>query len=325
MTLRTASPPYLRGETTYFSMTRDMMIALTVLLIVPAVRFGPRPVVTTALTALACAASEVVFHLIQTRATGLSDASSLVTGMILALLMPADAPYWLPAAAGVFAVVAAKGPFGSTGHNPFNPAAAGFAFAAVFWPQRVFAYPDPNAAGWLPVFSSAAAKAAASPAAVLKNGLKPDLPPLDMLWGVFAGPVGATGVLTICACGLYLFLKRTAKPEATAFFLAAAALAAALFPRVSVGALTSVKYELMSGSLLFCAVFVVTDPVTAPRTALGRCAYGVLAGALTMAFRRWGAFEQGACFAVLIANACAPLIDAAVCEARGWGGKLYEP
>ena len=85
--------------------------------------------------------------------------------------------------------------------------------------------------------------------------------------------------------------------------------------------MTSVKYELLSGSLFFCSVFMVTDPVTSPHTAAGRCVYGAFAGAMVMVFRYFGAYEQGACFAVLFANAAAPLFSAAVCRVKGWEGK----
>jgi len=106
--------------------------------------------------------------------------------------------------------------------------------------------------------------------------------------------------------------------------LAAAALIAAFSPRFAGDALTSIKYELMSGSLFFCSVYMVTDPVTSPNTMRGRCIYGALAGALVMVFRRFGAYEQGAVFAVLIANAAAPLIDGMVCSALRMGGGLSE-
>ena len=80
----------------------------------------------------------------------------------------------------------------------------------------------------------------------------------------------------------------------------------------------------MSGSLFFCAIFMVTDPVTAPRTAVARSIYGAFCGALVMAFRHFGAYEQGACFAILASNAIAPLLDRAAGAVRVWGGKIVE-
>lgn len=324
MNLQKMRGPFIKREASVASMMRDMLFALALLLILPVIRYGARPAVMAALTAAVCAVSEIIFNLVQTKSTGISDCSSLVTGLILVMLMPVNAPMWLPCAAGVFAVIVAKGPFGSTGRNPFNPAAAGFAFAAVCWPQLVFSYYNPDTAAVLPPFADCFVSTAASPAAVLKSGLKPAIVPFEMLWGNFPGPIGATAVLVIGACALYLYFKRTARWEITVCFLAAAALIAAFFPRIACSPLTSVKYELLSGSLFFCSVFLVTDPVTSPHTAFGRCLYGALAGVLIMMFRFYGAFEQGAAFAVLLANACAPLIDDAICRAKGWRGELSE-
>ena len=316
--------PFIRKETSVASMMRDMLFALTLLLVLPTVRFGARPAVMAVLTAFVCAVSEILFNLIQTKSTGISDCSSMVTGMIIVMMMPVNAPMWLPCAAGVFAIVVAKGPFGSTGRNPFNPAAAGFAFAVICWPQLVFTYYNPDSFALLPPFTDCSVPVVASSAAVLKSGLKPAIMPFEMLWGNFAGPIGTTAVLVIAACALYLFFKRIARWEITVCFLIAAALIAAFFPRIACSPLTSVKYELMSGSLLFCSVFLITDPVTSPHTALGRCLYGLFAGTLIMAFRFFGAFEQGAVFAVLLANASAPLFDDMICRTKGWRGEQHE-
>lgn len=324
MTLNMTNAPFIKGASSVSSMMRDMLFTMLVLLILPVVHYGARPAVMALLTACVCAVCEILFNLIQTRTTGISDASSVVTGMIITMLMPVNAPMWLPCAAGAFAILAAKGPFGSTGRNPFNPAAAGFSFAVICWPQLVFSYANPALASNLPVWGSASVPVVESSAAVLKNGLKPDILPLDMLWGNFAGPIGTTAILVIAACALFLYLKRTARWEITFFFLLAAAAIAALFPRIACSPLTSVKYELMSGSVLFCSVFLVTDPVTSPHSARGRCVYGLLAGILVMLFRYYGAFEQGATFAVLIANALAPMIDGLFVGADKWEEALDE-
>lgn len=324
MNLQRTNIPLIRGGTTVASMMRDMLFMLALLLVLPVLRFGFRPAVTAVVTAAVCAAAEVLFNLIRKLNRGLSDCSPMVTGFLIALLMPVNAPLWLPCAAGLFAIVVAKEPFGSTGRNPFNPAAAGIAFAAVCWPSLVFTYCDPAVGKNLPLFADCTVPTAVSPDAVLKSGLKPQMLPFDMLWGVFPGPVGTTAALVVAACGLYLFFKRIARWEITAFFLLAVALIAAFFPRIACSALTSVKYEMLSGSLLFCSVFLATDPVTAPHTAIGRCAYGAFAGAATMGFRFYGAYPQGAVFAILIANALAPLMDDLVFRMRGWGSELRE-
>ncbi len=314
----------MRSEISVSSMMRDMLFALAVLLILPVVHYGARPLVMAGVTMLVCALCEILFSLIQTKSINAAECSSMVTALTIVMLMPLNAPMWMPCIAAAFAILVVKGPFGGVGNTPFNSAAAGVAFVTLCFPKKIFEYFDPTAVSTLPLFDDCAVSVVSSPGAVLKNGLKPSILPLDMLWGVVAGPLGATAILIIGACGLYIFIRRTAQWEITVCFLAAAALIAALSPRFASDALTSIKYELMSGSLLFCSVFMVTDPVTSPNTRVGRCIYGAFTGVLVMAFRRFGAFEQGACFAVLLANAAAPLIDGMVSSTLRIGGELNE-
>ena len=311
----------LSGLPTVPSMLKDMIFALCVLLVLPAVHYGARPLAAAGTAVAAALVSEVLFSLFQKRSAALTEPSSVVTGLVVAMLLPVNAPLWLPAAAAAFAVLVAKGPFGFFGRTPFNPAAAGVAFAVLCWPSEGFTYFDPSEPYSLPAFGPCVFTAAKSPAAVLKEGLKPDVLPLNMIWGGGVGPLGTTAALVIGACFLFLLIRRDAKWETTVCFLLAAALIAALFPRIACSPLTSVKYELLSVSLFFCSVFMVTDPVTSPHTFPARCLYGAFAGAMTMAFRRFGAFEQGAVFAVLLANAAAPMLESAVFGLRRGKGR----
>ena len=302
-------------------MMTDALLALCALLVLPTVYFGPRVLLLALVSMAACAACDILFCLIFRHSFGSGDPSALVTGLAIALLLPANAPYWLPALAGVFAILVVKEPLGSTGRNLFNPAAAGVAFVTVCRPDLVCLYPNPDY-GWLPLASDTTSVLGASPGSALAQGLKPSILPLDLLWGVYPGPMGCTAVLVLGAAALFLLARRSIRLETMVFFLAAAALAAVLFPRIYCPALTSVKYELLTGSLLFCAVFFLGDPVTTPRTFTGRCAFGVLTAVLLMGIRHAGAYEQGACFAVLIANAFTPVLDRAVIELRRRGVRL---
>lgn len=324
MKLRSALPPFIRADATVASILRAVIFALCSLLVIPTVRYGFRPLTMAGAAVLTCLICEVLANLIHTGGFALSDPSFVVTGLVIALLMPLNAPLWLPCAAGAFAILVAKAPFGSFGRTPFNPAAAGAAFAALCWPNVMFTYFDPAEPFNLPAFADCTYRVGQSAAATLKNGLKPDILPLDMLWGELVGPLGTGAVLVVSACALLLFLSRAAHWETTVCFLAAAALLAAFFPRIACSPLTSVKYELLSGSLLFCGVFMVSDPVTSPHTALGRAVCGAFAGAALMAFRWFGTSEQGAFFAVLLANAASPLIDQAIGRVKGWEEKPNE-
>lgn len=323
MELRSALPPFVRTEESVPGMLGTTVFALCALLVIPTVRFGPRPLVMAAASVLTGLLCQLLFELLQGRVPSVGELSFAVTGLVTAMLVPVNAPVWLPCAACAFGILAVKMPFGGFGRSPFNPAAAGIAFAAVCWPKLMFSYLDASEPFSLPPFADASCRFAQSPAAVLKSGLKPDILPKDLLWGTATGPLGTTAVLVIGACALLLFVRRAARWETTACFLGTCALLAAFFPRIACSPLTSVKYELLTGALLFCAVFMVTDPVTSPRTFPARCLYGALAGAMAMVFRHFGAYQEGVFFAVLIANAAAPVLESAVCRLRGWEGKPH--
>jgi len=311
--LKKKQAPFVKRDESVATMMRDMIVALLFLMILPVVYNGFRVVTMVLVTVIACGVGEMIFSLIYTREINITELSSVVTGMIIAMLMPVNAPMWLPVVAALFAVLVAKAPFGSVGNSPFNPAAAGVAFVTICWPDKIFAYYDSTQQAVLPLFSDCSVNVISSSAAVLKNGIKPNVLPMQMLWEQMPGPIGSTAALVIVACGLYIFLKRTANWRSAVCFLAAAAIYAALFPRILCSPLTSVKYELLSGSLLFCSVFMITEPSTSPRNGIGRCVYGALGGILLMLFRTYGAYEQGVCFTVLIMNALSPCIDHVIC------------
>ena len=314
MTLRNLPAPFLRRERTVSTMMADALFALALLLILPTVQYGPRALLQSLAAMAACAVCDILYGLVFRHAFGSGDPSALVTGLTVSLLLPVNTPYWLGVLAGAFAILIAKAPFGSTGRNLFKPRGGRCGVRHRVPPGSRVHLCRPGRRVAAP-FGDCAAVTAASPGASLHAGLKPSILPLDLLWGMYPGPMGCTAALVLGAAALFLLARRCIRPESIACFLLTAALAAALFPRIACPALTSVKYELLTGSLLFCAVFLLGDPVTSPRTTVGRCLFGVLAGGLLMAMRQTGSFEQAACFAVLIADAFAPVLDHAAIRA----------
>ena len=192
-----------------------------------------------------------------------------------------------------------------------NVGPAGMAVVTHCFSTRLFLYPDPSLNAPL-ALSGDLGKALTemSPAAQLAGGGSPTYSWAELAIGRFPGPIGATCIAVLAACALYLFTRRTASPLITLSFLAVCALSAILFPRLKDAAWQqSVMMELCSGYLLFAGIFLLNDPVTAPRHWLGRLLYGAFAGILVMALRYFGRFEDAACFAVLLVNAFAPILD----------------
>lgn len=144
---------------------------------------------------------------------------------------------------------------------------------------------------------------------MLQRGMRPEMGALERIWNVAAGPAGQTALLVLLAAGLYLVIRKTAPWDGMLCCLAGAAAAAFLFPRVVGPRWESVLFELLAGSLVFCAVFLVGEPSTSPHTRLGRCLYGLGIGILAILLRHIGPYEEGVCFAVLLANPFTPVLD----------------
>ncbi len=309
MNLKNAFAPHIRRTDRASFMSLDVLITLVPLAIFSSVYYGARPVLRMLVgvgTAVVC---ETLCCLLLRRKPSVLDGTAVVTGGLIGALMSPISPYWLPAVAAAFAILVVKMPFGGTGRNTFNPAAAGIALITQCFSAQLFTYPDPGLPSPIPLDSVEGVNLVTSPAAQLMTGGATVYNQNTLLLGNFPGPIGATAIAVLIACAIYLFSRRTASPWITLPFLAVCALCAVMFPRVAGGWKNSVMLELCSGYLLFAAIFLMTDPVTAPRYWLGRIFYGALGGALTMALRYNGRFEAGACFAVLIMNAFAPVID----------------
>lgn len=305
--LQAYNPPHIRYKDSNKTVMDDVLIVFLALYFMAAYYYGARAVLLglfAAGTALLC---DVVCKIVLRRKITIRERSSIVTGLMIPLLMPASVPYSIAAVAVVFALVVVKYPFGGEGHNLFNPAAAGFAFAAICFPKEVFSYPAPLE--HLPLADAAGAKTVLSSAYALKAGGVPTGDLLEVLLGNVAGPMGATHVLVVCACLLYLLVRGVAHWQSPVFFLGTCALFAFLFPRASISGISSVLYELSSGFLFFGAVFMMTDPVTSPKRGGSAALYAVVAGVATMLFRRFGGFEEGFPFALLLCNAFSQNFD----------------
>ncbi len=230
-----------------------------------------------------------------------ADLSTLCSSIMIALMMPADIPVYIPAFACGFAVAVIKIPFGGGMKAPFVPAASGFAFVAVCFKDAVFNY----TAGRDYMYSS-------SLASMLAQGrsMKITLANLmDILIGNIRGPMGTGCIIVFFACMIFLLIRRREALISTAGFLVTCIVFAIIFPRTEGSILSSVVLELSAGSLLFASVFLLTDYSTLPEYKRDKLAYGVFCGIICMVMRRLAAFEEPVCFAVLLANAFSPLLD----------------
>lgn len=291
--------PFLRSGDTTRGIMLDVIVALMFPLAFSCYFYGLKAVFRVLFAGGVCLAADFFTAALAGRKTLSSDMSSLVTGFILTMLLPADVSFVVLLAGCLFAILVAKAPFGGIGNNIFNPAAAGMAFITVVCSDSIFWYPQPFSDGTL----------TRSLSYVLKFGGVPSVSLTDIAVGNYCGPVGATNILILIGCFVFLCLKRTVSARISLSYIATVGIIALLFPRISCTPLESVVYELTSGYIAFAAVFMITDPVTAPKHGLSKTLYGITVGILSMLFRHFGGYEQGVCFAILLSNALAHSFD----------------
>ena len=307
MKLRAQNPPHIRSRESNQTVMLDTIIAMLPLYAMATYYYGIRALALGFFSVAVTTVIDMLCVIAMRNIPNIRDLSPTVTGMLLPLLMPASIRFEVIAAAALFAIAVAKHPFGGVGENIFNPAVAGAAFAAVCWPKAMFLYPVPF--DRLPVAVDDTLKLINSPAYTLLLGGAPNTDLLDMLLGNFAGPMGATNILVLCTCFLFLAVRKTVSVWMTGAFLTGAALVAAIVPRAMLSPLSSVSYELMSGLMLIGAIFLINDPVTSPKRKLPKIIYGFLAGVVSMTFRHLGEYEDSLLFAILVMNAAVWIID----------------
>lgn len=307
MKLNRSPAPHIRFQENNRTIMLDVILMLLVLVSLATFYYGGRALMVCGVSVVSAALTDIACLLLRRKPINIRDFSSIVTGLMIALLMPATVAYYIVIISNIFAIAIVKQAFGGTGNNLFNPAAAGFSFAAVCWPSAVFSYPMPL--NKPDVFGEITVNLYQNPSYVLKFGGVPSNDLSDMVLGNFAGPMGATHVLVILTCLLYLLYRKAIRWQMPVSFLATCAVIAFLFPRISTGRLRSVPFELMAGMILFGAVFMLTDPTTSPQRKSSLLIYGTFTGIITMFFRYYGGYEESMPFAILLSNALAPTIE----------------
>ena len=288
-------------------MMANVLLALVPLYVIGVFYYGPRLLICALYAIISCFVADVFCIKLKKESLKPFDVSSIITACILTLLLPASVPYWLIIIASVTSIVVAKHPFGGFGNNIFNPAAVGFAFVSICWPQKVFTYPAPF--NHLPLSSDITAPLFSGINDLLKLNSIPTVHKLDVLMGKVAGPAGTTAILVLLAVALFLIIRKTINWKITFICLASCAAFAYAFPRIDVGRLNSVFFELCSGILLFGSIFMATDPGTIPQNKISQIFYGFFLGIFTMLFRYFGSTQGSFAFALIIANAISPTLD----------------
>lgn len=291
----------------------DYLIMLIAPCIVSVMYYGSRAAAVIAVSILSAVFCDLAASFLLKRSFLLRDTSNIFIGTAIAVMMPAGVPLYVPAIASAAGVLTAKIPFGSSLRAPFVPAAAGFAIASVCFKEQVFDY-SLNTEDKL--FGAKSLASLLSEGGAIHINIANVF---DIVTGNIAGPMGTGCGMLMAVCCCYLFVRRRSALLATAGFVAACVIYAVLFPRVNSSALTSIVLELSAGSLIFGAVFLVTDHSTLPKGSITKVIYGAVCGIICMAMRSVGTYEETVCFAVLMANGFSPVLEAALSALPSFG------
>jgi len=291
------------------SQKTDILLTLFAVLFMSMYLYGLRILFMTGFTVLVA----VVFDYLCMRFLGKKKGERLslepvMTAMIFTFCLSPLTPYWVCIYGMLIALFVAKLPFGGTGKNIFNPAAAGLAFVLISFPDQLSRYPAPYTQ--LPLFGPLDAVALqASPGAILQAGGNPAINTMNAMLGNYSGPIGATAIFVLGACAFYLLVRRSVSWRILFSVILSFTLAACIFQRSSTDWFHSAVYELVSGAFLFVAVFMTSDPVTSPKNGWGQVLFGVTIGVGSIVIRWFGASEVSAVFPLLLANALVPAYD----------------
>ncbi len=296
MKLTVASSPHIRGNFRTNRIMLDVVIALLPAFAVGVYRFGVQAVLVALVSIAAAVAAEYLYSLVTRTRNTVVDGSAVVTGLLLAMTLPATVPLWQVAIGSVFAIVIVKALFGGLGQNIFNPALSGRALMMLIWPVS------------LTRFAGVDGVASATP---LHHMVMPALPEesiLDMFLGNCPGCIGEISALALLIGGAYLVWRKVISARIPVAYIGTVAILTLTFTKAGTN-FEWMFYNLFSGGLMLGAIFMATDYATSPVTRKGQIVFGVGCGILTVIFRNFGIYPEGVTYAILIMNACVWVID----------------
>ena len=292
-----------------------VILALMPAYAVSVFEFGWGALITAAISVCACVLTEWLIgrFLLKEQKTSIGDLSAVLTGLLLAFNLPSSIDWWIVLIGAVVAIGVGKMTFGGLGQNPFNPALVGRVFLLISFPAQMTTWP--LAKGFATSYLDA--ETGATPLYFLKHIVKTgdtsfvdQLPSLrDAFLGFMGGSLGEISAIALIVGGLILICCRVITWHIPVSIIATVALfswiatPAGMDPHVFIG------YELLSGGLMLGAFFMATDYVTSPMSAWGKIIFGIGIGFIMMVIRTWGNYPEGMSFAILIMNACVPLLN----------------
>ena len=304
--LDVAYQPQVRTATDTKRIMLNVILALMPALAVAVWQYGVYPLVLALISVASAVFFEWGYRKLMKKTCTVGDLSACLTGLLLALVLPTNAPWWLPIIGNFFAIVVVKQLYGGIGKNFLNPALAGRAFLLASYAAIMGRYAVPKA-----LTAAVDGVTMATPLSYLYSGAA--MPGYmgfkSLLLGTIPGCIGELSTLALLIGGAYLLATKVISWRIPAAYLGTVAVLCLIFGHEGYGNVDWMLYNLMSGGLMLGAIFMATDYATSPVTLNGQLLYGVGCGALTVLIRYFGGFPEGVTYAILIMNLCTWAID----------------
>lgn len=285
--------PHLRSTETVRRIMLDVIIALMPALIGSIYFFKLGAVKLLVASIVSAVVFEALTQKLFKKEVKIKNLSAVVTGILIAFNLPANAPWWIAVFASAFAIIIIKEFFGGIGHNFMNPALGARAALVASWPGLMTNYINPDGI------------ASATPLSILKSG-STALPSLQrMLIGDIGGVLGETSAILLLIGAVYLIVRKVIDWKIPVVYIAATSIMLLI---LGVDA-SSLIYHVLGGGLILGAFFMATDYATSPITPLGRIIFAIGCGLLTALIRVKGNMPEGVSYAILIMNVAAPVIE----------------
>lgn len=275
--------------------------------------FGWRAAWVVVLATVGCVAFEAGAQALRGGPVTVADGSAALTGVLLALNLPASSPWWLVVLGAATAILLGKQVFGGLGQNPFNPALVARVLLLVSFPVHMTTWAVPGGALVDAVGSATPlgeAKTALSTLGSIQSVVQ-DLDVWRLALGLQGGSLGEVSSVALLLGAAFLLWRRIITWDIPIAFVATTLAVTAIPWQVAPDRYLSPMVHLFAGGLILGAFYMATDMVTSPLNTRGRWLYGAGCGALTAVIRLWGGYPEGVSFAILLMNACVPLIDRA--------------
>ncbi|MBC7088401.1 MAG: RnfABCDGE type electron transport complex subunit D [Tissierellales bacterium] len=285
--------PHIRSDESVRGIMGDVIIALIPAMIASIYYFGFNAFKLILITTISAVCAEAFIQKLFKKPIRVNDLSAVVTGILLALNLPAGAPWWMAVFGAFFGIIVIKEFFGGIGSNFMNPALGARAALVASWPSLMATYTFPDAVS------------SATPLQILKEG-SGSLPTIQQMFiGNIGGVIGETSAALLLIGGVYLVIRKVIDWKVPTIYIGTTALMLLLLGVDN----SQIIYHILGGGLMLGAIFMATDYSSSPVTSKGKIIFAIGCGLLTALFRVKGNLPEGVTYAILIMNVASPLIE----------------